>query len=196
MGGLVLPGSWATPSIKRLEGPGLALIPDLNPEQVIPMVRRVMAAVEPEDRGDLETAFVLARKSPAGVETIQRVLDRLCLVGVDINPEMRVKAAPGPAAPELGRGVWRACLVKVHNQAGTTAELRATNSEAGWLDLRLEVAEPLSRTLSGQRLEYRILRLYSRDEGWREASLGFDVGQGSQDLGFRNEVPILFDCMP
>jgi hypothetical protein len=25
-----------------------------------------------------------------------------------------------------------------------------------------------------------------------EASLAFDVGQGTQDLGFRNEVPILF----
>ena len=26
----------------------------------------------------------------------------------------------------------------------------------------------------------------------REATLRFDVGQGSQDLGFRGEVPVLF----
>ena len=55
---------------------------------------------------------------------------------------------------------------------------------------------PLLRTLSGLELEYRIVRLYSYDAGRREASLAFDVGQGTQDLGFRNEVPILFDCRP
>jgi hypothetical protein len=52
---------------------------------------------------------------------------------------------------------------------------------------------PLGRTLSGLDLEYRIVRLYSHEAGLREASLAFDVGQGTQDLGFRNEVPILFD---
>ena len=40
------------------------------------------------------------------------------------------------------------------------------------------------------------MQIYSRDRGKREASLAFDVGQGTQDLGFRNEVPILFECLP
>jgi hypothetical protein len=44
-------------------------------------------------------------------------------------------------------------------------------------------------------LEYRIARLYSHAAGRREASLAFDVGQGTQDLGFRNELPILFECL-
>jgi hypothetical protein len=35
--------------------------------------------------------------------------------------------------------------------------------------------------------------IYSSDSGRREATLGFDVGQGTQDLGFRGEVPVLFD---
>src|SRR3712207_7500753 len=39
-------------------------------------------------------------------------------------------------------------------------------------------------------------QLYSRDRGRREAQLGFDVGAGSQDIGFRNDVPVLFDCLP
>ena len=43
--------------------------------------------------------------------------------------------------------------------------------------------------LSGLVLEYRIVQLYSRDPGQREATLTFDVGQGTQDLGYRNEVP-------
>src|SRR5206468_1151764 len=32
--------------------------------------------------------------------------------------------------------------------------------------------------------------------GRREAKLEFDVGQGTQDLGFRNEINVLFDCEP
>src|SRR5262249_25343515 len=51
-------------------------------------------------------------------------------------------------------------------------------------------------TLSGLGVEYRIVELYSRDAGKREASFAFDTGQGTQDLGFRNEVSVLFDCRP
>ena len=46
------------------------------------------------------------------------------------------------------------------------------------------------------RLEYRIILLYSRDAGQREAKFSFNVGQGTQDLGFRNEVDTLFTCLP
>ena len=35
-----------------------------------------------------------------------------------------------------------------------------------------------------------------RRPGKREGKLAFDVGQGSQDLGFRNEVDILFTVIP
>jgi hypothetical protein len=34
--------------------------------------------------------------------------------------------------------------------------------------------------------------LTALEAGKREATLNFDVGQGTQDLGFRAEVPILF----
>src|SRR4029450_4340724 len=63
-------------------------------------------------------------------ERIQRVLDRSCLVGVEINPEARVKILPGPAAPELGQHGWRQFLVKVHNEAGSTAALRGASAQA------------------------------------------------------------------
>ena len=38
--------------------------------------------------------------------------------------------------------------------------------------------------------------IYTRDAGKREANIGFNVGQGTQDIGFRNSVPILFQCVP
>jgi hypothetical protein len=53
---------------------------------------------------------------------------------------------------------------------------------------------PLTPQLSGLSLEYRIVQLHSRDAGKREASISFNVGQGSQDIGFRSDVPILFNC--
>ena len=56
--------------------------------------------------------------------------------------------------------------------------------------------QPLNKKLSGLKLEYRVIELFSRDRGKREAKLAFDVGQGSQDLGFRNEANLLFDCRP
>jgi hypothetical protein len=56
--------------------------------------------------------------------------------------------------------------------------------------------QPLEPQLSGLSLEYRIVQLYSRDYGRREAQIGFNVGQGTQDIGFRNDVSILFTCLP
>jgi hypothetical protein len=65
-----------------------------------------------------------------------------------------------------------------------------------WLDLMMFDVQPLKPTLSGLNLEYRIVQLYSRDAGKREARISFNVGQGTQDLGFRNEVDLLFQVQP
>ena len=64
------------------------------------------------------------------------------------------------------------------------------------MDLELFDKRPLNPRLSGLELEYRIIQLYSREVGKREGMLAFNVGQGTQDIGFRNEVAILFDCIP
>ncbi len=158
-----------------------------------------------------------AAKAAAG---IQAALDPLCLAAVNVNPESRVKVASGPAAPVLMQQGWRVYLVKVHNEAGVTAPLRVLSPSAAelykpsrgspepkpsvteadvpnrWLDVATYDVRPLKKELSGLALEYRVLQLYSREAGKREAKLMFDVGQGTQDEGFRNELPILFECAP
>jgi hypothetical protein len=65
-----------------------------------------------------------------------------------------------------------------------------------WLALEMFDKPPLSPALSGLPLEYRIIELYSRDSGRREASIGFDVGAATRDIGFRNAAPVLFICDP
>jgi hypothetical protein len=172
----------------------------------------------------------LAEKNATNAnQKIQGLLDAHCLFIVNINPEMRVKVAPGPAKPELVEQGWRQFLVKVVNESGTTAALRAVSpnavsvysDEGGgpkrspsdqfyrekgqslpqadnaqlWLELLSYDAQPLEKNLSGLPLEYRVIQLYSRDAGRREAKVSFNVGQGTQDLGFRNEVDTLFTCL-
>jgi hypothetical protein len=61
-----------------------------------------------------------------------------------------------------------------------------------WLEAVLVTEAPFSPELTGRRLEYRLLRLTPLQSGKREAAFQFDVGQGTQDLDFRAEVPILF----
>ena len=143
------------------------------------------------------------------IERMQAILDRHALFGVHINPEMRVKVQAGDAKPELDEQGWRVFLVKVANESGTTAKLvgvspnarklfnSPSNEVAGrWLDLAMFDSQPLAPALSGLGLEYRIIQLYSRDAGQREAKFSFNVGQGTQDIGFRNEADLLFTCRP
>ena len=143
----------------------------------------------------------------AALALVQKALDPLCLVGVHINPESRVKVTQGPASAKLHEQGWSQFLVKVHNEAGVTARLAATSPQADklfnspaervrdrWLDMQMFEGRPMQPALSGLELEYRVIQLYSRDAGKRSAVIAFNVGQGTQDIGFRNDVTITFDA--
>ncbi len=79
---------------------------------------------------------------------------------------------------------------------GRVGAIAPIDAKDVWLDLQSFDAPPLLPALSGLRLEYRIVSLYSRDAGKREAKFVFDVGQGTQDLGFRAETSVLFSAQP
>jgi hypothetical protein len=160
-----------------------------------PGVEKRLAALLAEDVKDGDAALL----------RLQDLLDPLCLAAVHINPESRVKAIRGPADAELTRDRPTLLLVKVHNEAGITPRLQVGGDgvrvpgKAGagrWLEVAILRAKPLGPTLTGGRLEYVLLRLTAREAGKREATLTFDAGQGTQDLGFRAEVPILFRIRP
>ena len=53
------------------------------------------------------------------------------MIGIEINAESRVKSSQGPARPRLVQNGWSVFLVKVHNEAGVTAELAAESPNAG-----------------------------------------------------------------
>src|ERR1051326_3105932 len=118
------------------DAPALPLVKNVELQPLVAQVRRLLEAsdylgapVSAADRKALEAAFAKPDGGAAG-EAIQAVLDRYCLFGVNINPESRVKVAAGPAKPALVEKGWRQFLVKVQNEAGVTAELRAVSRNA------------------------------------------------------------------
>lgn len=207
------------------EGP-LPMVSGVDLQPLAAQVERVRQALDmlgvPLSKEQLTSLAMAANAKDAreGVKQIQAVLDPLCLISVNINPESRVKAATGPVPKKLIQQGWSLFLVKVHNEAGVTSELQCQSPNAQplyknssgspepkptvsaadetqrWMDLAMYSNQPLNKNLSGLGLEYRIVQIYSRDVGAREATLSFNVGQGTQDLGFRSDVPILFECRP
>src|SRR6202035_4251198 len=61
---------------------------------------------------------------------IQKILDPYCLAVIDINPESRVKVIRGPAKAKLIQSGWVSFLVKVNNEAGSTAQLQVESPNA------------------------------------------------------------------
>lgn len=193
----------------------LPVIPGVAWQPLRAQVRRLIEATDylgvpfsTSEKNAIESAMK-AKDPEYGSRQIQAILDKHCLYLVNINPEMRVKVAQGPADPYLMQHGWTQFLVKVNNQAGVTAALKTQSPNAAqlhnspaeavddrWLEVQTFDAQPLTKTLSGLELEYRLIQLYSRDAGKREARMGFNVGQGTQDIGFRNEIDILFTCRP
>jgi len=154
------------------------------------------------------------------VSRIQDILDTRALAIVHLNPESRVKVEQGPARPELVQGGTRLFLVKVLNEARVTAPLTVQSPNVGrvyipsrgspeprmeltrehvrdrWAEVSIYDRPPMRPRLSGLGVEYVILEVYSRDAGQRSAVISFNVGQGSQDIGFRNDVEVLFTALP
>src|ERR1051326_5941317 len=152
----------------------------------------------------------------AAVRALESILDAHALLIVDINPESRVKVEEGPAKPELVEAGARLFLVKVINNGHVRAPLVVQSPNSGdvyirsngnpapaiqlspqeskerWANISLYQRPPMRARLSGLALEYAILEVYSRDAGQRSAKISFNVGQGSQDIGFRNDVTVLF----
>ena len=177
---------------------------------------------QPLAHSDLEAinAAIAEADEVSAVGHLMQILDKYTLAVVEINPESRVKVQPGTAKAELVEAGTRLFLVKVLNKAGVTAQLVAESPNAlpifvqsdlspeppkaivaadsrdRWMGLELYDKNPMSPKLSGLPLEYRILAIYSRDRGQRSAAIRFNVGQGTQDIGFRNEVSLLFSAAP
>lgn len=91
-------------------------------------------------------------------------------------------------------------VAKLSMQRQEQLELLENPQEKGnpnrFLHLSFFTQPPMSVPLSGAPVEYAIMQIYSSEQGTREATLEFSVGSGTQDLGFRAELPLLFEIAP
>jgi hypothetical protein len=175
-------------------------------QRLLEALERIPASLRADSSLGLMAALREAARTAAGsAAKVQKLLDPFCLILVTVNPESRVKALRGPAPTRLTQGRELLVLVKVVNDGGVTQALKVTGPQLrsgekpngrGWLEATVHAEAPLRKALSGRKVEYVILGLTAHEAGKREATLKFDVGQGTQDLGFRAEVPILFTVQP
>jgi hypothetical protein len=132
-----------------------------------------------------------------------------------------VEAKRGPAAAELAEEGWRVFLVKVFNEAGSEGRLLVSSPNAApltrrssggpapkveplgqvgkrFLDLVTLDQQPLAPTLSGLEVEYRIVSIYCRDSGRKEATLRFRVGPDDKKAKAAEgeELPVVFESTP
>ena len=176
----------------------------------------------PAERQAIDGAVGMADETEAAAR-LQQILDAHVIAHVHVNAESRVKVEQGNAKPELVQGGTRLFLVKVVNEGGVTAPLtvQSPNGERvyipswssglspepkqqmtdadvrdRWAQIALYTGAPMRSRLSGLTVEYAILQIYSRDAGQRSATLAFNVGQGTQDIGFRDDVDIVFTAVP
>jgi hypothetical protein len=175
--------------------------------------------LSPLDRQAIDDAISMTDEE-AATERLQATFDKNVLAVVRINPESRVSVEQGPAKPEVVEGGTRLFLVKVLNEANVTAPLRVESPNSGntyirsdgspepsrqltgrdvrdrWAAISIYDKRPMPPRLSGLAIEYVILEVFSRESGQRSAQIAFNVGQGTQDVGFRNDVGILFTAQP
>jgi hypothetical protein len=196
------------------------VIGDVEGQPLAANAGRILKALDflgaplPED----ETKALNKAIDDKDAKKLQELLDKHVLFAVTINPEARVKVAKGPGSTGLQQAGWTPVLVKVMNDSTVKKQLKIMSPQSGpvysgaggqfkdpkadpkiverFLSTEIYTAPPLTDTLSGLKVEYALALIYSSESGKREATIGFDIGQGNQDLGFRGETPVLFEVKP
>ena len=158
--------------IQELLDPSVLLVVHINPEA------RVKVA-----RGRAQASLQQAGYTPVVVKVVN-----------ESSGTQRLRIGSPQAGPVYA-GVAELSMERQHQE-----HLRENENTEGRTDRFLNVemfdAPPMTTNLSGLAVEYTIALIYSSEAGQREVTVTFDVGQGTQDLGFRGEVPVLFDVKP
>src|SRR5438552_159020 len=174
-------------TIKGLEAAAQAQDADRLQELIDPHVL-LLVTINPESRVKVQRGPAKARLQQAGfTPVLVKVINQSTL-----TKELRVVS---PQSGPVYAGMTPLSAQRL--QRTQLKETSETNAVSGrFLELEMYSRPPMTPNLSGLAAEYAIALIYSSESGTREASIGFDVGQGNQDLGFRGEVPVLFDIRP
>ena len=159
--------------LQKLLDPQVLLLVALNPESRVKV-----------SRGPAQAILQQAGYTPVLVKIINEstVTKRLRILSPQAGP-VYAGAFPG----SVGVRQQQPELAENQNEKGASDR---------FLSVEMFDKPPLTANLSGLEVEYAVALIYCQESGKREATIGFDVAQGNQDLGFRGEVPVLFDVNP
>ncbi len=205
--------------VTRREADGQPLA--ANVKRLLQALDSLGAPLETSRRDDISKAV----SAEDGV-ALQTLLDPVALFVIEINPELRVKVKRGPGDPVLQQGGYTPVMIKIINDATLARSLNISSPQAGavyggasesillrqaqtelkrneninrerrFLDVEMFDQSPMTAKLSGLNVEYALALIHCSEAGTREATIAFDVGDGTQDLEFRSEVPVLFSVRP
>ena len=155
--------------LQKLLDPHVLFVVSLNPESRVKV-----------QRGPAPVVLQQAGYTPVLVKILNEstVTKRLRIVSPQAGP-------PYAGVAELS--------MKRQQQEGLRPNENTARTTDRFLHVEMFASPPMTDSLSGLEVEYAIALIYSSEAGKREATIGFDVAQGNQDLGFRGEVPVLFE---
>jgi hypothetical protein len=158
--------------VQRLMDPHVLLIVSLNPE-----------------------ARVKVRRGPAPAVLQQAGNTPVLIKVINDSTVTRPLRIVSPQSGPVYAGASKLSLMR-QGQPSLGDEDKNPGRATRFLQAEMFQDPPMTAELSGLKVEYALALLYSNEAGRREATIGFDVGQGTQDLGFRGEAPVLFDIRP
>ncbi|MCC6507515.1 MAG: CehA/McbA family metallohydrolase [Pirellulaceae bacterium] len=138
--------------------------------------------INPESRVKVEAGQVKPRLQQAGyVPWLVKIVNQGA-----VQAPLRVNS------PQAGPSYSGVALLSMQRQDQLSLRENEVKGDSPRRFLHLEWFEqaPMMRVPSGAPLEYALLLVYSSEAGQREAVLEFSVGSGTQDLGFRAQLPV------
>ena len=174
-------------TIKEVEAAAQALDADRLQDLLDPHVL-LLVTINPESRVKVQRGPAKARLQQAGFSPVLvKIINQSTL-----TRELRMVS---PQSGQVYAGMTPLSAQRMQRtQLKETLEKDAVPGR--FLELEMYSRPPMTPNLSGLAAEYAIALIYSSESGRREATIGFEVGQGNQDLGFRGEAPVLFDIRP
>lgn len=148
----------------------------------------LLAHINPESR-------VKVRRGPAAAELQQFGFTPVLIKVINESTVTKRMKLVSPQAGAVYAGASKFSLGRQQQTELNDNENLKRDSER-FLSVEMFEQPPMTDRLSGLEVEYAIGLILSTEGGKREATIGLDLEQGNQDIGFRGEVPVLFRVAP
>ncbi len=148
----------------------------------------LLAHINPESR-------VKVRRGPATADLQQFGFTPVLIKVLNESTVTKRMKLVSPQAGAVYAGASKGSLGRQQQTELNDNENLKGNADR-FLSVEMFEQPPLTDRLSGLEVEYAIGLILSTEVGKREATIGIDLEQGNQDIGFRGEVPILFRIAP